>query len=866
MSEDPGTLDQKEEFTRHRTERSNTQTESVQKKQRDLTDSLKDALKSSRANSPVIATALETATGWLPGQVTPQQYAGTDQPSEDVKVFSKHFYGSVFTGLMDNYVGNGILRRSEKHKNLYYDLIEAGYLEDNLSILLKTLHDVDKTKSEVLVTLLEKIIKSSSCVQQFFLRHCSQARHSEKDPLDCEETIRCLTSLPERVANKLQHKTPECFRPTMHCKIMAYHILQAMFFIADGLKHGVPGSVAPVGRLLGQLCLLSDTRAVLEPLTCWLLLWGKENPIIPRVSQKVYSHIPVKAKEKFLLSLMRVGLGSKSLSLFLGSYDSTCPNTRYYIQECLARGSFQKNTEALIEYLASTQSSHEALRTVFLKLLELWCDEQLISHSSFDHHIYISQGLMMCLKHLTEQDAEIFKHEVIEKLLPGIAYHLESPSHDMKLVGMVMAEEITKVVHKDGPALTFKYRDSDATRGLKQTLAARGSQEPQTTQVEDGNAAGEYSWESDFIAELQALGMLRGGEEQVGCKEQVLSSVQQADTEEQSAVLPPQTSSQEMPQEGSKVEELDSDDDEFEPYDMSADTPEVKVREPSYPQEVLEYLAEGEVEKVTAALRVAEKIVRRELKLMNPELAEEMTKVVLHLEDKYSTEGFEENRLNTLSALVVAHPSQCALYLGCEFYERNYNLRQRLDIIHTLGRAAVELSGGDATARLSLPSPTSKGKSKNKPPIKNEMKNLASCFFFPLISGLRNPQPYLDLLGADRFVLCELLRTLGLIINVTGQCEASLKMIGCLLEVTWSLRLHKDTEIRTACLEALNSGLESISDAVLLSLVCEEMADLREWLAVSIQEDKDRKFQLLAVKLALRLDKCFAQQIKFPQE
>ncbi|XP_050700878.1 telomere length regulation protein TEL2 homolog isoform X2 [Eriocheir sinensis] len=865
-SEDPGTLDQKEEFTRHKTERSNTETESIQKKQRNMTDSLKDALKSSKANSSVIASALETVAGWLPGQVTPQQYAGTDQPSEDVKVFSKHFYGSVFTGLMENYLGNGVLRRSEKHKNLYYNFIEAGYLEENISILLKTLHDVDKTKSEILVTLLERIMKSSTCVQQFLLRHCSQARHSEKDSLDCEETIRLLTSLPDRVANKLQHKTPESFRPMIHCKVMAYHILQAVFFIADGLKHGVSGSVAPIGRLLGQLCLLSDTQAVLEPLTHWLILWGKDNPIIPRVSQKIYFHIPVKAKEKFLSSLMRIALGSKSLSLFLGSYDSTCPNTRYYIQEFLARGYFQKNTEALIEYLAATQSSHEALRTVFMKLLELWCDEHLISHSSFDHHVYISQGLVMCLKHLTQQDTEIFKHEVIEKLLPGIAYHLESPSHDMKLVGMVMAEEITKVAHKDGPALSFKYRDNDVTRGLKQTLAAKGSQEPEMTQAEDKNTTGGYSWESDFIAELQALDMLRGGEKQVGCKEQVLTSVQKADIQEQSTVLPSQEPSHETSQEGSKVEELDSDDDEFEPYDMSADTPEVKVREPSYPQEVLEYLAEGEVEKVTAALRVAEKIVRRELKLMNPELAEEMTKVVLHLEDKYSTEGFDENRLNTLSALVVAHPSQCALYLGCEFYERNYNLRQRLDIIHTLGRAAIELSGGEATARLSLPSPTSKGKSKNKPPIRNEMKNLAGCFFFPLISGLRNPQPYLDLLGADRFVLCELLRTLGLIINVTGQCEASLKMIGCLLEVTWSLRSHKDTEIRTACLEALNSGLESISDSVLLSLVCEEMADLREWLALSIQEDKNRKCQLLAVKLAIRLDKCFAQQIKFPQE
>lgn len=864
MNEDHLSVDQKEGFTSYKKEGSKAEIESIQKNQRDMTDCFNDALKSSKPDTSIILSSLETVIVWLPGQVTPQEYAGIDQPCKDMKVFSKHFYGSVFTTMLDNYLGNGILKRSEKHRNLYYKVIEAGYLEDNIRILLSTLHDSEKRKSEIVTSLLDKILKSS-CVQQFLLRHCSQSRQNEKDSLECWETIRLLTSLPERVANTLQHKTPESFRPMTHCKIMAYHILQVVFFIADGLKHNVSGNVAPIGRLLGQLCMLSDAQAVLEPLTNWLVLWGRRNPIFARISQKMYSHIPAKAKERFLSSLIKVAQGLKSLSLFLGSYDSTCPHTRYYLQEFLVKGSSQMNTETLIGYLAVTQRSHEALRTLFLKFLEVWCDEHIISHSSLDHHVYISRGLMICLKYLMQEDAEIFKHEVFERLLPGIAYHLEDPSYEMKLVGMVVAEEITKVVHKDGPALKFKYRDNNTTRELKLIVATKSiiSQEPEMTQAEDRDAPDTFFWESDFITELYSLNMLNGREKQEECKEQVLISVKKGDTQQQSEV-PPQETLKETPQESNKVE-LDSDDDEFEPFDMSADTPEVKVREPSYPQEVLEYLTEGEVDKVTAALRVSEKIVRRELKMMNPELAVEITKVVLHLEDKYSTEGFQENRLNTLSALVVSHPNHCALYLGCEFYERNYNMRQRLDVIHTLGRAAIELSGVEATPRLSLPS-TLKGSSKNKSVMKNEMKNLAGCFFFPLINGLSNPQPYLDLLGADRFILCELLRTLGLIISVTGHCEISIKMIKCLMEVTWSLRSHKDTEIRTACLEALISGLESFTDSVLFSLVCEEMADLRQWLAQSIQEDKDRKCQLLAAKLAIRLDKCFSQQIKFPQQ
>ena len=832
--------------------------ETILKKQKIMIDSLKATLTSTKADNSVIVSTLETIMNWLPGQLTPQHYAGTDQPSEDMKVFCKHFYGSTFTALLNNYLGNGILKKSEKHRTLYYDFLEAGYLEESIRILLNTMQNIDKGKLVILVTLLDRIVKSC-CIEQFLLRHCSQARENEKDALDYEETIKLLTSLPERVANKLERLTPESFRPMTYCRIMAYHVLQVIFFIADGLKYGVSGTVAPIGKLVGQLCFLSDAHAVIETLTHWLSLWGTRNPIILRISQKVYFHIPVKAKERFLSTLMKMVADYNALYIFLGNYDTTCPHTKYHMVEYLVRGSSQKNTEAIIEYLSTTQSSHQAVRSVFLKLLEVWCDEHIIIHSSFDHHVDITKGLLICLIYLTHEDIDSFRHEVIEKLLPGIAYHLESPNHNMALVGMVAAEEITKLLHKDGPALKFKYKDCDVVHELRQVSAKKNQNSEKT--LSDDRKTDKTVWMKDFVTELHALGMISSREKQLCIKEQG-DSVILENSQEQSQ-LPSQKSSSETNLPDSKLEELDSDDDdEFQPYDMSADTPQMKVREPSYPQEVLEYLIEGEIEKVTAALKVSENIIRREMKLMNPELAEEITKVVLHLEDKYSVEGFEENRMNTLSALVMSHPSQCALYLGCEFYERNYNIKQRLDIINTLGRAAIELSGRNDNAELSLSCTTSKGKTKNKPLVKNEMKNIAGCFFFPLIRGLRESRPYLDLLGSDRFVLCELLRTLGLIINVTGQCETSLKMVGCLMEVTWSLRSYTDTDIRCACLQALISGLESVPDSVLQSLVYDEMANLREWLALSIQEDRDRRCQILAVKLAIRLDKCFAQQVK----
>ncbi|MPC65748.1 Telomere length regulation protein TEL2 [Portunus trituberculatus] len=293
----------------------------------------------------------------------------------------------------------------------------------------------------------------------------------------------------------------------------------------------------------------------------------------------------------------------------------------------------QKKQRNLTECLGTALTSTKMDSAVIVSTLEMilsW----LPGHMTPQQYAGIDP-LSEDMKYLTHEDSESLKHDGLEKLLPGIAYHLESPAHRMTLVGMVTAEEITKVLHKDGPALKFKYKNSDDVLELRQLFTTKKTEDSKIIKDED-EKADETVWMEDFVTEMHALNM---------------------------------------------------------------------------------------------------------------------------------------------------------------------------------------------------------------------------------ISSLRESRPYLDLLGSDRFVLCELLRTLGLIINVTGQCEISVKMVGCLLEVTWSLRTHMDTEIRSACLEALISGLESVSDSVLQSVVYEEMVHLREWLALSIQQDRDKKCKLLSVKLAIRLNKCFAQQI-----
>ncbi|XP_069189092.1 LOW QUALITY PROTEIN: telomere length regulation protein TEL2 homolog [Procambarus clarkii] len=835
-------------------------------RQKTILRCLEEELAKSDPNPSLIVASLETVINFLPGELTPQQYAGLDQPSQQAQVFYKYICATNVAMVVQNFLNNGVLKKNYECKKLFYNFLETCYLEESVGALLIILNEKNLEKATVVGDLLERVILSDAYLF-CLLRQCSLFVKKERQLAVWEETVRLLTSLPEKVANKLQNKIPKTFIPRIYGKVVAYHILQAIYFIADGLIHHIPSNIEAIGKLLGQLCYVSDAQAVLTPFVHWVKRWSSKNHVVVRITHRLFQHISPMAKERVIATLLKMEVDHNTLYVLLGDSGIICPKTRYLLTEkflITRQISNYVSVPTIIGYLAASESSHKVLRATFQKLLDTWCDKSIMAHGSFEYHTNITRGLMVCLAHFTATDIDHCRDKVIEKMLHGVGHHLDSPNHQMKLVGMVTAEELTRVLCSDAPQLKFEYEDDKLTLDLKSLVCHKKKDNVCETsddvaKVDDGmidSICENKWWLEDFKLELQDLGMIPKSSNTISQEKDEALKTENIEKKKQ-CLVNTDFCSEQMGSNSSEV--LDSDDDEFQPYDMSHDTPKTKVRLPSYPQEVLDYLIEGEAEKVAAALEVSEKIVRRESKRMDSELSVELAKVVLSLEDNYSTQDFEENRLRTLIALTVSHPSKCALYLGGEFYERNYNMKKRIDIIHSLHRAAIELSGDDSSTSSFLHGNlVTTSKDKHNVLKVNEMKNVAGCFFFPLVHGLTEPRPYLDLMDTDRSLLCELLRTLGVIVKVTGQCEMTLKMAACLLELTWLLRTHSDSEVRASCLEALGAGLGCVPNSVLLSCVPGELLDLQQWLAITLKEDKDKKCQLLAAQLALKLNKCFS--------
>lgn len=73
----------------------------------------------------------------------------------------------------------------------------------------------------------------------------------------------------------------------------------------------------------------------------------------------------------------------------------------------------------------------------------------------------------------------------------------------------------------------------------------------------------------------------------------------------------------------------------------------------------------------------------------------ELCKILLALDDKYAIENFSFHRMSAMTELVIVNPKEVAGYLTHEFYEENYCLQHRIDILDVLTAASRLLSSID---------------------------------------------------------------------------------------------------------------------------------------------------------------------------
>lgn len=800
---------------------------------------------------------------FLRGSLQPGKVPLDKRPALKAEFVSNHFLRFAEFILSSPVIGFYSSFNEEQRKDLFDLFFLRGPSHDSLLVLGDVLskQTANLKNIKVVVSLLEKFCAEGRLVD-VFVEQCRLSRplaserqkfsQSELESKLWGQLITLIVSLPQRVANKMRLKCTSQFYPEPYFKMIADQILKALEKLHDNLTMSYDCSVKFLGELIGRICMAGQAEKTFAVLLPALEKWLVTSPLWNRICARLITGVPDSTMEHVAEGLLKAANNPSLIAKLFG--DSVLLNTKlkYLLTSKFLLMRSYSNTNVLyniIAYLSGCKQRHLLVEVVHT-LLDVWGDRSAIKHTTYDQHFYVTCAVVLSFGHLNMEEKQSEKHAILTKLLVGVQSHLDSPLEKVRRLGMVVAECITSSLEPSGEKLAFEYTEDEESKLLKSM--AKGSKE----WLNLGNAEKQNKkLHTDRITDPQKISVPRKNEH-----------------------------------------DDDDGDDDLLPYvlDEDGDTTS-KCNSPKFLRDCIEGLmASEDPSKTDASLKSVEQLVCAELDDLE-DVCVELVKVLLHLEDRYSTDKFYEIRHNAMVSVTVRCPQQVACYLTEEFFAPNYNLQQRMDMLSVLADAAQQLSAPtEVTKTRAVPRKfplsqadslkslqavpewqkivqeriegktkrISKGSSCPQPKgVVNKFASVAGFFFFPLMKNFDVKVNTLDLLGDDTLVLGRLVYTLGIIMYSARETPIARNMGVALLEFTWALKYHEEAFVRQALIFAQAMVAVSVPSSTLMSDAPGELFELHNWLKTTVESDTDVDSVKAALQTLFLLEEIFKNEV-----
>ncbi|XP_062382426.1 telomere length regulation protein TEL2 homolog [Sardina pilchardus] len=767
--------------------------------------------------------------------------------------FCRVFYTPLLQGLVNGLSSDWFHNLpGPQRTELWDNFFLRGPPDQALLTLLDAITSSDPSAGlEHLVYVLEQFL-STGCLEVLLWSRCEG--RGMADSLQVREVLLGrLVGLPTLTANKLQTKTPPAFMPQQYCTHLANTILSVLEKTCKALRGGQDCSLGFVGQVLGKACAQGHTALLFRTLAPRLSAHTLSDALWRRVSVKLLENIPDRWMEAVVTGLVQAVNGPETLSRIMGNIVLKNPKAKFVIthkflllqyhhKDCVLR--------TLLGYLAQDEERRPLLAQVLRALCQAWSNSSAVKHTTVEQQLYVSKALLLALSLMKPPEIEQQQEVLRQCMLSGMQCHLDSSVLRVRRIGMVVGESISQHMDTATARLSFQYEHDDETKALLEIMKpAEIKPEPSPEPEVDVKSSPEPG----------------------------------RDMRSSSPPHPSKPAAQ-------PDSDLDSDD-ELTPYDMSADEVQQKCPPPRYLRDCLDGLLTSEdPERVSACLQAADGLVRRHVSTTK-EVSVDFSKVLLHMEDKYSNPSFLFHRQRAMVALAVTDPVPVAEYLTTEFYSLNYNLRQRLDMLEVIALTAQELSQpvsnkSVATSAVALVTPLEpmndlkhwrqvvderiKSKTRrfckgpSQPPPKASPSlyaPVAGYFFFPLLKSYDRPQVTFDLMGSDHLVLAQLLSTLGLLMHLAIHAPVATQMGKALLDFVWALRFHCDQSVRRGVLMCVCAVFLAMPSQSLLQELSEDLMDTRAWLAEVAETDVDADCRNLAVQCLVLQERSLKKEL-----
>ncbi|XP_032359172.1 telomere length regulation protein TEL2 homolog isoform X2 [Etheostoma spectabile] len=741
---------------------------------------------------------------------------------------------------------------------LWDGLFLKGPPEQALLVLMEGIGELRASANlDHLVSITEKFLQSGRLAELLW-SYCLETCPSDSPQLR-ETLLGRIVALPDLAANRLHPRNKTLFLPQQYHPLLATNMLTALERTCQALKDGTDCSLTFVAQTLGKVCIQGHSGLVLAVMAPRLSACTRSDMVWQRVCWKLLENVPQRCMESVLTGLVQAVSRPDALGRIIGNLVLTNKKAQFVITHKLLLLQYKYETQVLrivLGYLAADGERRPLLIQVLRSVSQAWANPSAVKHTPLEQQLYVSKALLLSVSLLRDSELQELRSELLQCMLGGMQSHLDSSVVRIRRMGMVVGECLSSRMDINNTKLKFQYDQDEESQELLSLMTPIASDE---LEAEPAN--------------------------RVDCPQETGETTQ---------------STQNVSSQNKSNTEPDSDldsDDELTPYDMSGDQEITEAPPPRYLRDCLEALISSEdAVRVELSLRAAEGLVRKNV-FATREISVQLTKVLLHMEDKYSINSFLSLRQATMVALTVTDSIPVTQYLTTEFYSLNYSLRQRLDILEVLALAAQELSkpinekrnpsmGISANMDLTLypgdnpvhwrqvvekriQSKTKRlSKGATQPPAEatpNRYAPVAGHFFFPLLSNYDKPQVTFDLLGGDHLVLGRLIHTLGLFMHLANNAPIAAQMGCALLDFVWAVRYHVDQMVRRGVLFAVCSVFLSMPSQNLLVDLSDQLFETRTWLADVAEGDPDADCRSLAVQSLVVLDKSLKKQLQDQQ-
>jgi len=725
------------------------------------------------------------------------------------------------------------------------------------------------------VRLLEDLLRTS-CMTKILERYCCgeviqvvQRRGQSDSELarlpQWQTLMSAICSLPDVVAAKASSlEAGMFFLPQSYIPSIGSEIFAVMQTVYARLQNGVDSSVMFLALLAGKISLCGYGEFLLRSLLSELEHLCTADFLWRRIAQQFFGGIPDRCLESVIVQLVVMVSSPSMLGALLGSTPQTSPKMAFLLSHklllvrCFGGSTAVCVLRNIIGYLANNTDLSILFLSTFRSLLATWADGSSLRHRPLEQSVYISKAVVACIAYASPQAIAQSREDILRCMLHGLPAYLGSSVTTVRQIGSVVAEKLSDAVHAESESepLRFNVEKNEIVDSILELCNVPGSE------VNPGTDGKETPFDDESKVVTKTFNKLSLQLEKEKPQETCVSRSQ---------------------------EDLDSDDeaaDELKPYAVFASEPE-NAKKPVYLAQCIDGLIkQDDPESVEQSLMHVESLVRRGNLSTVQEVGVELCRILLHLDNQFALVSFSVMRFRAMVSLAVTIPVLIAEYLGAEFYGRNYNIRQRMDILDVLAAAATEMAEPPKTTSGSLSAAAENtslvpvtentaqrvnwsevvqqrieaktrrfGKGRQKPPsvsAANRFAGVAGSFFYPLLQHFdRRSDSCLDLLGSDHLVFERLIYTLGTVILAARGTPGVGRMLTALLEFLRCCRHHAEAGVRRASLYAVCVSLTSMPSTAVLDDPT-QFSDLGDWLQHVFRHDADAECQHRAAQ-ALQL-------------